>query len=116
MAKSKLDRDLFDNLRARGLRRRVARLLAEAPGSGSVPKQARQAVDDLRKLAGELEKRFAGEATRRSQAATKAARTRRRTAAKRSQAATKAAQTRRRTTAKRGQTKAGSTRTRSSSR
>ena len=94
MAKATLDRDLFDHLRARGLRKRAARLLAQSPGADGASKAARQALQDLRTAASELEERLSGGPQKRSQTAAKAARTRQRNAAKRSQAARKAARTR----------------------
>ena len=94
MAKANLDRDLFDKLRARGLRKRVARLLAQTPGADGASKAARQALDDLRGAASELEDRLSGGPAKRRQTAAKAARTRQRNASKRSQAAKKAARTR----------------------
>jgi hypothetical protein len=94
LAKATLDRDLFDNLRARGLRKRAARLLAQSPGADGASKAARQALQDLRTAASELEDRLSGGPQKRSQTAAKAARTRQRNAAKRSQAARKAARTR----------------------
>ena len=115
MAKTKLDRELFDTLRARGLRKRVARLIAEAPvkaGNGSLPKPARQAIDDLSKLINDLEKRVSGESATRSRAAKSAAQTRRRNAAKRSQAAKKAAGTRRQRSATAGGTRRRASRSR----
>jgi len=94
LAKATLDRDLFDHLRARGLRKRAARLLAQSPGADGASKAARQALQDLRTAASELEERLSGGPQKRSQTAAKAARTRQRNAAKRSQAARKAARTR----------------------
>ena len=60
MAKANLDRDLFDKLRARGLRKRAARLLAQTPGADGASNAARQALDDLRTAASELEDRLSG--------------------------------------------------------
>ena len=66
VARSKKDQELFDMLRARGLRKKVANTIASATGKQS----------------------------KRSEAAAKAARTRKRQAAKRSAAAKKGARTR----------------------
>src|SRR3954452_706805 len=101
MAKS-FDQELFDRLRAGGLRKRVASVLSEAEAAGRgargrAEQQIRTTIADLRRLADELEDRFRGATggtTRRSAAAQKAAATRKRQATKRSTAAKKAAATR----------------------
>jgi hypothetical protein len=121
MARSKQEQELFDMLRARGLRKRVARTFAEAASraDGSVPKPVRDALGDLRSAVSELESRVTGRSggssrstassrssassgssgsstsSKRSEAAKKAAQTRKRNASKRSSAAKKAAETRR---------------------
>src|SRR3954463_4347186 len=105
MAKS-FDQELFDRLRAGGLRKRVASVLSEAEtagraASGRAEQQVRTTIADLRRLAGEPEDRFRGATggtTRRSAAAQKAAATRKRQATKRSTAAKKAAATRAKST------------------
>ena len=97
MAKGRLDTELFDRLRAGGLRKRVASTVAEAVGSGArrkPPKQVDRVVGELRALAAEIEDRAKGGPGKRQAAAKKAAATRRRNAAKRSTAAKKAARTR----------------------
>jgi hypothetical protein len=104
MAKKTMDRDLFETLRARGLRKRVARTVAQAAGDardGKVPKVVRDTVSDLRALLDEIEAKTPGVSSsrsqtsaRRSQAGRKAARTRQRNATRRSQAAKKGARTR----------------------
>jgi hypothetical protein len=97
MAKSRVDSELFDRLRAKGLRKRVAGTLAEAVGTargGKTPKHVDRIISDLRGLAAELEDRAKGGPAKREAAAKKAAATRKRNAAKRSQAAKKAARTR----------------------
>ena len=96
MAKSQAD-VLFDRLRANGLRKRVARDLAQAlsSASGSGPGKAATArITDLRKLVADLEDRAKGGPAKRRAAAKKAAATRKRKAARRSTAAKKAARTR----------------------
>jgi len=101
MAKS-FDQELFERLRAGGLRKRVANVLSEAEAAGRgaggrAEQQVRTTIADLRRLADELEDRFRGATggtTRRSAAAQKAAATRKRQATKRSTAAKKAAATR----------------------
>lgn len=104
MAKQSRTDELFQMLRARGLRTRVARALSDAAGAGrsgaaTSQKAAQGIIDDLRKLADELEDRLTGgKAKSRSEAAQKAARTRARKATARSASAKKAAATRKRTT------------------
>lgn len=96
MAKGRRD-ELFDRLRASGLRKRVAKAVADDVArvrSGKTPRTLDRAVSDLRALASELEDRARGGPAQRKAAAQKAARTRQRNAAKRSSAAKKAAQTR----------------------
>jgi len=98
---AKTERDLFDTLRARGLRKSAAENLARAFGqadSSPPSKGAKRAVSELRDLVSELESRVGrGGGTKsksRSEAAKKAAATRKRKANERSRAAKKAAQTR----------------------
>jgi hypothetical protein len=87
--------DLFDLARAGGLRKRVAKAIAEAEGAGKKGrKSAEKTVGNLRSLLDELEDRATGGPGKRRAAALKAARTRRRQATKRSNAAKKAARTR----------------------
>jgi hypothetical protein len=89
--------DLFDRLRATGLRKRVARDLSGAlnkANSTRASKAAHGTIGDLRKLVDELEDRARGGPQKRSAAAKKAATTRKQQAAKRSTAARKAARTR----------------------
>jgi hypothetical protein len=95
MAK-KRDKDLYDQLRARGLRKRAARAASQAASKiddkGQVPKVLRSTVDDLRSALEQLERRVG--ASDRTTAARKAARTRSQKAAKRSATARKGARTR----------------------
>ena len=98
MARKSSTPDLFETLRARGLRKRVARTLSDAveraPGR-KPPKQVERAVRDLRALVSDLEDRATGGTkAKRREAARKAAATRKRKAAKRSASAKKAAKTR----------------------
>jgi hypothetical protein len=84
MAK-KQDKDLLRALRAGGVRDRVARVLAQATGSSSrrkQPKMVTRTVDNLKTASAELDRRVRG--SNRSEAAKKAARTRKRNAAQRS--------------------------------
>jgi hypothetical protein len=99
MAKQSRTDELFEMLRARGLRTRVARILSDAASAGRTGASASQStaqgiVDDLRKLADEIEGRITGKGSSRSDAAKKAARTRASNATKRSAAAKKGAATR----------------------
>ncbi|MDQ3741615.1 MAG: hypothetical protein M3389_11810 [Actinomycetota bacterium] len=105
MAKQSRTDELFEMLRARGLRTRVARALSDAAGAGrsgaaTSQKAAQGIIDDLRKLADELEDRITGRSASRKEAAQKAARTRERNAKARSTAAKKGAATRKRAAAK----------------
>ena len=103
MARSKANSDLFDRLRAGGLRKRVAGTIADAVGTtrrGKPPKQVDRVVAELKALAAEIEDRAKGGPARREAAAKKAAATRKRNAAKRSTAAKKAARTRAKAKAK----------------
>jgi hypothetical protein len=99
MAKTARD-DLFDRLRTGGLRKRVAKNLADGlhTARGSKPSQSvAGAIDQLKALTAEIEDRAKGGPARRSAAAKKSAATRKRNAAKRSTAAKKAARTRAKT-------------------
>jgi hypothetical protein len=98
MAKDKQS-DLFETLRARGLRKRVAGSVADAVEGGHnrakhPQKTVREVLADLKDAAKEIEDRASGGAAKRRAAAKKGAATRRRNAAKRSTAAKKGAQTR----------------------
>ena len=96
MAKKSSTPDLFETLRSSGLRKRVARNVADAvdKGKGSVSQKAiDRRVKDLRGLVEDLQDRATG-GKKRKAAAKKAAATRKRKAAKRSAAAKKAARTR----------------------
>jgi hypothetical protein len=106
MAKRNTRDELFETLRARGLRKRAARTISDAVGtgrraSGGSQATAKKLIADLRGLADELEDRVTGRKTKREEAAKKAARTRARNAKARSAAAKKGAATRRKTAAKR---------------
>ncbi len=89
--------ELFDRLRATGLRKRVARDLSDAlskAGNTRASQAAHGTIGELRKLVEELEDRASGGPQKRSTAAKKAATTRKQQAAKRSAAARKGARTR----------------------
>jgi hypothetical protein len=92
MAKSTIDPKVFKDLRASGLRKRLARTVASADAEAG--KALRRTVKDQRGLAEQLEDRATHGPAQRSKAAKKAARTRRRKAEARSKAAQKAARTR----------------------
>lgn len=97
MAKKSKTPDLFETLRASGLRKRVARDIAgavEKAGDSASRRTIERRVRDLRAIVTDLEDRATGRSSKRSEAARKAAATRRRKAAKRSTAAKKAARTR----------------------
>jgi hypothetical protein len=95
MAKNKLERDLVSRLRANGIRKRSAELIAGATDGRRKPaKQVRRVANDLNKLLSAAEDRVTGGPAKRKAAAKKAARTRKANAAKRSTAAKKAARTR----------------------
>jgi hypothetical protein len=100
MAKKSARDELFETLRARGLRNRAARMVSDAMatgrgGAGKGSSAVRGVITDLRKAADELEDRLTGgKAKSRSTAAKKAARTRAKKSSQRSAAAKKAAATR----------------------
>ena len=117
MANTSKTDELFEMLRARGLRKRAARALSDAAGAGrsgaaASQQTAQRLIDDLRSLADELEGRITGKSPTRTEAAKKAARTRARKATARSTAAKKAAATRKRATTKSSSSRASSTGTR----
>ena len=102
--------DLFDRLRANGVRKKVAKQLSSALDGGSkrTPKQVKSMAKELRKVAAEIEDRASGGPAKRKAAAKKAAATRKRNAAKRSTAAKQAAASRKRGTSSRSRAKAKS--------
>ncbi len=94
MAK-KQDKKLFDSLRKSGVRKKVAKAASESAAiakSGKPPTAVTHTVESLKQAASDLESHV--HASSRSEAAKKAARTRKRNADKRSQTAKKAARTR----------------------
>jgi hypothetical protein len=95
---AKADKDFFDRLRSSGLRKKVARQVADATssarGRSKPPKALRGVLDDLKSLTSEIEDRVTGGPGKRKATARKAAATRKRNAAKRSAAAKKGARTR----------------------
>jgi hypothetical protein len=95
MAKSKRDQDLLERLRESGVRKRAAKLIADATDGRRKPaKQVRRVLDDLSQVVSDAEDRISGGPAKRKAAAAKAAHTRKQNAAKRSASAKKAARTR----------------------
>jgi hypothetical protein len=96
VAKKRADKELYDRMRASGVRKKVARQLAELPrhvtNGKRAPKPVRDAVERLQTVVEEL--RGHADTGTRSTAARKAARTRRSQAASRSASARKSARTR----------------------
>lgn len=88
------DKELFKTLRARGVRKRTAEKVARAAGGAAKPKVARRAIADLTLVIDEVNDRLRHGPEKRSAAARKAARTRKRAALLRSEAAKRAARTR----------------------
>jgi len=79
MAKTKIDKELFDRMRKLGVRKSRARKVADAVRNSpkQAPKTARKAMSDLQSAASEIQGRLnGGPAAKRSAAAKKAARTR----------------------------------------
>jgi hypothetical protein len=100
--KTKTD-DLFDHLRASGVRKKVAKAVADgANGKNSKKAEAlaKSALADLRSASDAIRDRVVHRDSKRAEAARKAARTRKRNAAKRSAAAKKSAATRKKARAR----------------
>jgi hypothetical protein len=91
---AKRDKDLFDSLRARGVRKKVADQVAKAANGAAKPKVARRAMTDLSTVVAEIQDRLQGGPEKRQAAARKAARTRQRKKQQRSAAAKRGARTR----------------------
>jgi hypothetical protein len=92
---TKRDTDLFQALRAAGLRKKVAHAVTDATRKTTPGKQSKllvRTIENLNTAAAEIERRADG--NKRSQAAKKAAQTRKRKAAARSTVADTAAETR----------------------
>ena len=94
--KTKTDKDLYGRLRDSGIRKRVAKLAAEAvPAKGQKkPRRAHRVADQLTAAAETIRERAGGGSRKRSKAAKKAAQTRKAKATKRSNSAKKAARAR----------------------
>jgi hypothetical protein len=97
MAKTKADKSLYGKLRDNGVRKKVANRVSEAlPIKGSKkPSKAHKIADELSAAADSIRERAGGGSRKRSEAAKKAARTRKANAAKRRSSARKGAKTRR---------------------
>jgi hypothetical protein len=95
MAKS--ETDLFKSLRVRGVRKKIAKQVTRATSGAGKPGIARRAMADLSSVVEDVGDRLRHGPEKRSAAAKKAARTRKRKADKRSQSAKRGARTRART-------------------
>jgi hypothetical protein len=91
---SKGNKKLSKSLRARGVRKKLADEVARATNGAASPKIARRAMSDLASVVTEIHDRLQHGPQKRSAAARKAARTRRRKAQQRSMSAKRAARTR----------------------
>jgi hypothetical protein len=91
---AKTETDLFKTLRARGVRKKVARQVTRATRGAAKPKVAKRAMADLSSVVGDVSDRLRHGPEKRSAAARKAARTRKQKARKRSEAAKRGARTR----------------------
>ena len=93
---ARLDQELYEKARANGVRKRVARTVAEAAGKADsrTPQALKDAAKRLHSVASELEDRASGGPEKRKRAAQKAVRTRKANAEQRSRAAKKGAKTR----------------------
>jgi hypothetical protein len=91
---SKGEKELSKSLRARGVRKGLARKVAGATSGAGSPKIARRAMADLASVVAEIQDRLQKGPQKRSAAAKKAARTRKQKARRRSQAAKRGARTR----------------------
>jgi hypothetical protein len=95
MAKNSKQEDLIDRLHADGIRKRVATVIAGGRGGAKKGnKQARELLDQLEDATAAIRTEVLGGNRKRSDAAKKAALTRKKNAAKRSAAAKKGAATR----------------------
>jgi hypothetical protein len=96
MAKTKANKDLYGRLRDSGIRKRVAKLAAEAiPAKGQKkPARAHRVADQLSAAAETIRERAGGGSRKRSEASKKAARTRKAKAKKRGDSAKKGARAR----------------------
>ena len=91
---TKTETDLFKSLRARGVRKKVARQVTRVTSGAGKPKVAKRAMAELSSVVGDVSDRLRHGPEKRSAAARKAARTRKQKAGKRSEAAKRGARTR----------------------
>jgi hypothetical protein len=91
---AKRDQELFNTLRARGVRKKVADQVAKAANGAAKPKVARKAMADLTSVVAEVQDRLQGGPEKRRAAGKKAARTRKRKSEARSAAAKRGARSR----------------------
>jgi hypothetical protein len=96
MAKTKSDKRLYQRLRDSGVRKKVASGVSDAlPAKGSKkPSKAHKLADELSAAADSIRERAGGGSRKRSNAAKKAARTRKANASRRRRSARKGAKTR----------------------
>jgi hypothetical protein len=95
MARKKSGDELFERLRANGLRKRTAGLLSNATDRRRKPAKAVQhTLTELKRVVGEAEDRISGGPAKRKAAAKKGVATRKLNAQRRSNAAKKGARTR----------------------
>ena len=96
MAKTKADKQLYGRLRDSGIRKRVAKRVAESlPAKGQKkPVRAHKLADELTAAAEAIRERAGGGSRKRSKAAKKAARTRKARTARRRDSARKGARAR----------------------
>jgi hypothetical protein len=91
---AKTETDLFKSLRSRGVRKKVAKQVTRATSGTGKRKVARRAMADLSSVVVDVSDRLRHGPEKRSAAAKKAARTRKRKAAKRRESAKRGARTR----------------------
>lgn len=91
---AKTETDLFKSLRARGVRKKIAKEVTRATSGARKPKVARRAMADLSSVVGDVSDRLRHGPEKRSAAAKKTAHTRKQKARKRSEAAKRGARTR----------------------
>jgi hypothetical protein len=95
MARRKSSDELFERLRANGLRKRTASLLSRSTDRRRKPAKAvQQTLAELKRVVGEAEDRISGGPSKRKASAKKGAATRKRNAQRLSDAAKKGARTR----------------------
>lgn len=90
----KAEKQLARSLRSRGIRKRIADDIARALGGDRKAKSSRKSIADLTSAVNEIHDRLRGGPEKRSAAARKAARTRKRKAQERSEAARRGARKR----------------------